>query len=504
MRRPFLPAATFAVLLAATACGSGGEGEQASADGAALRYAAVGAPAATTHDPHGRVSNEADYMRFAMLYDVLTVTDEEGAVQPRLAQSWEPAGEALDLWTVSLRDDAVFSDGQPVTAADVLFSLKRIQGKGAENNGRLAVFDLESSSVVDEHTLELATRQPYAEVGSALASLTFVVPEGSDDITEPVVGSGPFQLEEHDDTTAVLSRNDDWWGGAADYETLQITAMPDPAARAEAVASGQADVAGSVAPVSAQQYEESDEVQVVTRPAGVNYPLVMDLEAEPFDDPGVREAVKLSLDRERLVETVFLGYGEPGTDVLNPDAPFAPDLDPVERDLDRARELLEEAGHADGVELTLHATNSYPGMEEAATLVAEQLAEAGIDVEIEVGAPDTYWTEVWNVEPFYLNSLGGNGFVDFARMSLLSDGPVNETAWNVPEWDADFTGALATEDEEERHAMLADLQERVADDGGYVVWGTGDGIDLTGPGVSGLPTGPGFHRLFVERVEVTG
>jgi peptide/nickel transport system substrate-binding protein len=504
MRRPFLPAVTFAVLLAATACGSAGEGEQASADGATLRYAAVGAPAATTHDPHGRVSNEADYMRFAMLYDVLTVTDEEGAVQPRLARSWEPAGEALDLWTVSLRDDAVFSDGQPVTAADVLFSLKRIQGKGAENNGRLAVFDLESSSVVDEHTLELATHQPYAEVGSALASLTFVVPEGSDDITEPVVGSGPFQLEEHDDTTAVLSRNDDWWGGAADYETLQITAMPDPAARAEAVASGQADVAGSVAPVSAQQHEESDGVQVVTRPAGVNYPLVMDLEAEPFDDPGVREAVKLSLDRERLVETVFLGYGEPGTDVLNPDAPFAPDLDPVERDLDRARELLEEAGHADGVELTLHATNSYPGMEEAATLVAEQLAEAGIDVEIEVGAPDTYWTEVWNVEPFYLNSLGGNGFVDFARMSLLSDGPVNETAWNVPEWDADFTGALATEDEEERHAMLADLQERVADDGGYVVWGTGDGIDLTGPGVSGLPTGPGFHRLFVERVEVTG
>lgn len=503
MRRRFLPVGALAVLLAATACGDG-EGDRASADGTTLRYAAVGAPAATTHDPHGRVGNESDYLRFAMLYDVLTVTDEDGAVQARLAESWEPGSDDLDRWTIALRDDAVFSDGEPVTADDVLFSLERIQGKGAENNGRLSMFDLESSSVVDEHTLELVTHQPYAEVGVALASLTFVVPEGSDDITEPVIGSGPFQSAEHDDTTAVLNRHEGWWGEAPGYDTLQISAMPDPGARADAVASGQADIAGSVAPTSAQQYEEDDSVQVVTRPGGVNYPLVMDLGSEPFDDPGVREAVKLALDREQLVETVFLGYGEPGADLLNSEEPFAPQVEPVERDLDRARELLEEAGHGDGVELTLHATNSYPGMEETAALAAEQLSEAGIDVRIEVGPPDTYWAEVWNVEPLYLNSLGGNGFVDFARMALVADGTINETGWNEPDWDADFAEALATADEDERHALLADLQQRVADDGGYVVWGIGDGIDLAAPGVSGLPTGPGFHRLFIEQVEATG
>ena len=191
MRRRLLPVSALAVLLAATACG-GGEDDQASADESTLRYAAVGAPAAGTHDPHGRVGNESDYLRFAMLYDVLTVTDEEGAVQARLAESWEPDGDDLTRWTVSLREDAVFSDGEPVTAEDVLFSLNRIQGKGAENNGRLSMFDLESSSVVDEHTVELVTHQPYAEVGVALASLTFVVPEGSDDITEPVIGSVRF------------------------------------------------------------------------------------------------------------------------------------------------------------------------------------------------------------------------------------------------------------------------------------------------------------------------
>ena len=504
MRRPSLLAGACALALAATACG-GGTGEEADASaGAALRYAAVGAPAATTHDPHGRVANEADYLRFAMLYDVLTVTDDQGAVQPRLASSWEPVDGDLTRWRVTLRDDAAFSDGEPVTADDVLFSLRRIQGKGAENNGRLSMFDLESSGTTGGHELELTTRQPYAEVGLALASLTFVVPDGSEDITEPVPGSGPFVPDGGDDTTSVLNRNEDWWGEAPAYETLEITAMPDPAARAAAVASGQADVAGSVAPATAQQYADGGEVEVVTRPGGVNYPLVMDTATEPFDDPRVREAVKLALDRERLVETVFLGYGEPGADVLSPLEPFAPDTAPVDRDLDRARELLEDAGHADGVTLTLHATTSYPGMEEAAVLVSEQLSEAGIDVGIEVGPPDTYWTEVWNVEPFYLNSLGGNGFVDFSRMALLADGPINETGWNDPGWDADFAEALGTEDEAGRHALLGELQQQVADEGGYVVWGLGDGIDLTAPGVSDLPTGPGFHRLQIERAGVPG
>ncbi|MDT0331200.1 ABC transporter substrate-binding protein [Nocardiopsis lambiniae] len=504
MRRRALFTGLSVMVLAASGCAADGDGPGDSERTSTLRYAAVGAPAATTNDPHGRVGNESDYLRFAMLYDVLTVLDENGVAQPRLAESWESEGEDLTHWHVSLREDAVFSDGEPVTADDVLFSLRRIQGKGAENNGRLSVFDLESSEASGEHELELVTRRPYAEVGVALSSLTFVVPEGGDDIVEPVVGSGPFVLEGADDTTATLTRNEEWWGPGTGVERLEITAMPDPSARASAVASGQADVAGSVAPATARQYDEDDAVEVVTRPGGVNHPLVMDLTVAPFDDPEVREAVKLALDREALVETVFLGYGKPGADIVSPSEPFAPEADPVNRDLDRARELLEEAGHEDGVSLTLHATNSYPGMEEAAVLVSEQLAEAGIEVQVEVGPPDTYWTEVWNVESFYLNSLGGSGFVDFSRMALVTDGPINETGWSDEEWDADFDTALATADEAERHAVLGDLQQRIADDGGYVVWGIGDGIDLTAAGVTGLPTGPGFHRLQIEQVEVAG
>ncbi|MEY9212471.1 ABC transporter substrate-binding protein [Thermobifida halotolerans] len=502
MRLRSVLAAACATVLVAAGCAN--ESAPAEETASVLRYAAVGSPAATTDDPHGRVANEADYLRFAMLYDVLTVPDEHGEIQPRLAESWEPVDGDLTRWRIDLRDDAVFSDGSPVTADDVLFSLRRIQNKGAENNGRLSMFDLDSSQATGEHELELVTARPYAEVGAALAALTFVVPEGSDDLTEPAVGSGPFVLGDGDDTTAVLERNDDWWGPAPGVERLEIIAMADPAARAAAVTSGQADVAGSVSPTVADEHADADGLQVVHRAAAVNYPLVMDLDSEPFDDPDVREAVKLALDREQLVETVFLGHGQVGADIVSPADPSAPDTAPVDRDVERARALLADAGHGDGLSLTLHTTNSYPGMEETAVLAAGQLAEAGIDVQVEVGPPDTYWAEVWNVESFYLNSLGGSAFVDFARMALVSDGPVNETGWNNEEWDADFTAALATADAAERHDRLADLQRRVADEGGYVVWGTGDGLDLAADTVTGLPTGPGFHRLFIDQVGVDG
>ncbi|MCP3424668.1 ABC transporter substrate-binding protein [Rothia sp. AR01] len=508
--RPLIAVASLAALTLAGCSAQGGSSTDDSAaaesSGATtLRYAAVGAPAATTDDPHGRVSNESDYLRFAMLYDVLTVTGPDGTAQPRLATSWEPVDGDLSRWRIQLRDDATFSDGSPVTADDVLFSLNRIQGKGAENNGRLSMFDLGASSATSEHELELVTAQPYAEVGAALSSLTFVVPEGSEDFAgAEVPGSGPFALDAADDTTATLHRNDDWWGGEPGVAELQITAMPDPSARASAVASGQADVAGSIAPATAQQYEDSDGFEVVRRAGAVNYPLVMDTAAEPFEHPEVRRAVKLALDRQALVDTVFLGYGETEADVLGAKDPFAPDLAPVERDVDGARQLLDDAGFPDGVELTLHSTGSYPGMEETATLAAAQLEEAGFRVTVETDPPDTYWKKVWNVEPFYLNSLGGNGFVDFARMALVPDGPINETGWTDPAFAERFDEALATGDETERHEILAGLQREVAQDGGYAVWGLGDGLDLTSDAVENVPTGTGFSRLQIERIEVAG
>ncbi|GAA3464516.1 ABC transporter substrate-binding protein [Saccharothrix longispora] len=497
---------TALALAAATAlaagCGSADDRGAPAAVPDTLRYVTAGAAASATDDPHGGILNQSDLARFALVYDVLAKPGADGGTELRLAESITPDA-ALTRWTVTLRPGATFTDGKPVTAADALFSLRRIHGKSAENFGRMTMFDLDASRVVDDSTVELVTTKPYAEVPRALESVTFVVPDGTTDFTRPVPGSGPFTQVEGTPEAAVLERNDGWWGPAPALRRVEVRAVIDPQARAQAVLTGQADVAIGVNPATAEQVKGNADYAVVHREAITLYPFVMRLDQAPFDDVRVREAIKLAADRDALVDKVFLGYGKAGGDLITPADPISPDLPARTRDVTRARALLAQAGHGGGLNLTLHTTTSYPGMDTAALLFAEQLREIGVTAEVETAPPDTYWTEVWGQQPFYVGFFGGIPFLDVARVSLLSDAPTNETGWKRPEWDAGFDAALATADPAERTKQLGQLQTALRDEGGYVVWGAGDGLDLVRAGVEGLPTGPGFESSFIERTRLT-
>jgi peptide/nickel transport system substrate-binding protein len=508
-RLPLLAAALAAALLAGCSSEADpGPGATPAADSSevadTVRYAAPGSPTVATDDPHGLLPGESDVVRMALTYDPLTVPGPDGETLPRLATSWEP-DETLTTWTVTLRDDATFSDGTPVRAADALFSLRRMDEKAAENFGRMQMFDLAASSAADDTTLVLVTRQPYAEVGTALEGATFVVPEGSTDFTgEPVPGSGPFRPAGGDAQTAVFERNDDWWGPRPPTRRIEVRAIGDPQARADALLSGQVDLAGAVPATAVEQLDEGTS-QLVSRAGATLYPLVMRTDTPPFDDPRVREAVRLGLDREQLLDTAFLGYGQLGNDILTPQDPSSPtDLPQRTRDVEAARALMAEAGLADGVDVTLHSTTAFPGMDTAATLIAQQLAEIGIRAGVELAPPDTYFVDVYAQEPFYVSYLGGIPFLDVVRVALTPGSPTNETAWDDPSWSAALDEALANPDDASRRAQLGELQTRLRDEGGYAVWAVSDRLDLAAPGMTGLPEGIGFASAFIDQVQLAG
>ncbi|MDQ3382595.1 MAG: ABC transporter substrate-binding protein [Actinomycetota bacterium] len=467
-----------------------------------VRYAAPGSPTVATNDPHGLLPGESDLVRMALTYDPLTMPGADGQTKPRLATSWE-ADETLTRWTVSIREGVTFSDGSPVRAADALYSLRRMGEKAAENFGRLRMFDLTASSAPDDQTLLLVTSAPYAEVGQALEGATFVVPDGSTDFTgDPVAGSGPFIPAGGDAQTSVFERNEDWWGPQPPAQRIEVRAIPDPQARADALLSGEVDLAGAVPATAAVSLDE-DAAQLVTHPGATMYPLVMRMDTAPFDDPLVRQAVRMGLDRQQLLDTVFLGYGQLGNDLITPgDASSPTDLDQRTRDVARARELMTQAGLADGVDVTLHSTTAYPGMDTAATLIAEQLADIGVRVQVELSPPDSYFVDVYAQKPFYLSYLGGIPFLDVVRVALTPGSPTNETAWNDPTWSADLAAALAEPAVDTRAEQLADLQTRLRDEGGYAVWAVSDRLDLAAPGLTGLPEGTGFSLGFIDQVQL--
>lgn len=475
------------------------------ADTGTVRYAAPGSPSNAVTDPHGLLPGESDVVRMALTYDVLTLPGGDGVTKPRLATAWRPDA-TLTKWRITIRDDATFSGGRPVKAADVLFSLRRMGEKAAENFGRMAMFDLGASKVIDDTTVELVTKKPYAEVGKALEGATFVVPEGSDDFSERVPGSGPFRPTGKGGAQAVVfERNDDWWGPEPPAKVIEVRAVPDPQARAQALLSGQVDLAGGVPATLVKQHEGDSATRVVRRPGATLYPLVMRTDTKPFDDRRVREAVRLALDRRQLLDTVFLGYGELGNDLITPKDPSSPaNLPQRTRDLTRAKALMAEAGLADGVDLTLHSTTAYPGMDSAATLIAQQLAEIGIRAKVRLEPPDTYFSAVYAQKPFYVSYLGGIPFLDVVRVALTPGSPTNETAWQDAAWSADLDKALAEPDDAERRSLLGDLQTRLRDHGGYAVWALSDRLDLARAGLSGVPEGIGFASAFIDQVSLGG
>lgn len=482
---------------------AGNDASEAGEQADTVRYAAAGSPETATYDPHGFLPSESDLIRMALTYDPLTVFDADGEVESRLAESWEP-DDSLSTWTITLRPDAEFTSGEPVTASDALYSLRRMKEKKDENFGRMSVFDLETSEVVDDRTLRLRTRQPYAEVPAALAGWTFVVPEGSTDFTTPgaVPGSGPFTIASSDASVSVHERNGDWWGPQPPTRTIEVRAVADPQARANSVLSGQADWAAAVPAASAQQAEGNEDVDLVRIPGSVTYPLVMRTDTAPFDDPRVRDAVRLGVDREQLLESVFLGYGSVGNDLLTPRDVSAPDdLAVPARDVEEASRLIQQAG-ADEVQLQLTTSDVYPGMDTAATLIAQQLGEIGMDVQVQEHPADTYFTEVYGSNPFYLSYLGGIPFTDAVRVALAPESPTNETAWSDQQWHEDLAEALAIADESARHEALGDLQDQLAKEGGYAVWAMADRIDLTAPGLRGVPRGIGVATGFIDQVSL--
>lgn len=492
---------------ALAACGRGGDTASDGsapdggkpATGGTLRYGTVAAGGGTAvTDPHGALLNQSDWIRMAALYDVLVAPAGRGGVAPRLALSWEAEKNAT-RWRFRLRDDARFTDGRAVRAADVLHSLRRMADQAVQNGGRLGTVDIKRCRAEDDHTLLIATGEPDAELPRTLAGVVFVVPDGADDFGRPV-GSGPFRLKALDGQTAALTRNERWWGARPHLDGLEIRGFADPQALASAVTSGAVDVASDVAPATAKSAAEGGGLRVLRRRAANGYPLLMRLDRAPFDRSEVRRAVKLAVDRQALVDSVFLGYGTPGNDAPCADDPSYPkDLAPPARDLEQARELLRKAGHPGGLDLELHTTTAYPAMATAASLLERQLREAGIRVTVRQHPPERYWSEVYLREPLCTGVYAGVGFPTWTRQTALSASAYNETGWKNRSFDRDFAAAMADTDTGRRTRAMAELQRRIASDGGLLVWGAGDGLDVADSRVGGLPDGTGYARLLLDR-----
>ncbi|MCT1834938.1 MAG: ABC transporter substrate-binding protein [Micrococcales bacterium] len=474
-------------------------------EGGTLRVGITGGGASDTVDAHVPLGT-GDAARMFNLYDTLFAYDADYQVVPSLAESAEP-NETGDQWTVTLREGVRFHDGRPLTSADVRFTFERIMNPEDPKSGSSKLATLESVEEVDERTVRFVLGSPDAVLTDALAQYVMGIVPQDYDPADPI-GTGPFRLTDFEPGgTTQLTAFDDYWQGRPHLDEVLLMNFDDEDALMNSLLSSQVDVIAQVPLPLVHVISEDPRIQVITSETGNWVPFTMRTDMAPFDDPRVREAFKLVIDREQMIEVAFAGQGRVGNDMYSPfDSAYPQDLPQRERDIERAKQLLSEAGHPDGLSVELVTAPIQAGAVEAATVFVEQAADAGIEVSLRRVDATTFFGSGYLEFPFAQSFYYTRNFLPQAADTSLPDSPYNETHWDQPEFTQLVAQARETLDDADRDELIRQAMQLHHDEGGNIIFGFFDVADAyqryVGGGASdrsGMPIASfRFRNLWIE------
>ncbi|PSK89155.1 peptide/nickel transport system substrate-binding protein [Murinocardiopsis flavida] len=464
--------------------------------GGRLRVGIAGGSAKDSIDAHLATDN-TDIARVYNLYDRLTDFSLDYKVVNSLAESLEPNAKA-DVWTVTLRKGLTFHGGAPVTAEDVVFSLARITDPDDPKTGAAAMplLDRDKLKAVDDRTAEIRFSEPMVHLPEVLAEYyNGIVPKGYD--PKKPIGTGPFRFKEFEPgVRSLFVRNGDHWrDGEPFVDELEIINFPDDTARVNALLGGQVDAISQLPHSQVKVVHAYDHLDVLESESGMWLPFTMRVDRAPFDDERVRQAFRLIVDRQQMVDQALSGYGTVANDIYGRyDPAYADDLPQREQDIAKAKELLADAGHGDGLEVELVTAEINAGVVEAAEVFAEQAKEAGVTVKL--NRVNDFFAEGQYLEyTFSQDFWAARNYLSQAAQCAFENSPFNETHWADEEWTEIVTKASATVDDKERNKLLRQAQEIEYERGGYIIWGNPTVVDAFSKKVKGFKPFVGGHPL---------
>jgi peptide/nickel transport system substrate-binding protein len=335
----------------------------------------------------------ASWEMYQMVYETLLTTDENLKLQPGLAESWEQTSPTS--YVFKLRANAKFSNGRPVTAADVIGSLERIKNPETASYWSAQLGNIAKMDAPDDHTVTIELESPHPALLAALAHITAaIIPikelkEGSFDPTKDLLGSGPYMVSEHkQDESWTLVKNPYYREGQPVADRLEAPIIPDESARMAALRDGRIDFTTFENPDMVQMLGQDPNIKVKSLQTTNYYRLDVNAlsEKSAFHDKRIRQAMNLALDRDAINNLVFAGtsavdYPVPaafGKDACHDVPTYAL---PREERLAKARALLKEAGQEHPV-VELMATSANPVLGRIAQVMQQSLQEVGFTVNI--------------------------------------------------------------------------------------------------------------------------
>lgn len=455
-------------------------------------------------------SNDPEVMFNRMIYDYLLDVAPSGDIVPALATSYDISSDGL-TYTLSLVQNAVFHDGTPLTAADVVYSFGYLKEVGSPALNLLGTFEV---AAADDYTVVFLLTQPNADFLFGLASnWSFILKNGTSApnvLTEGATpyanfnGTGAFILRDYKpNVSATFTRNPNYWGTPAALETVEMIFIQDQQAQIDALKSGTVDFIYKIA------YDRLAELEaasgVVTLVKATNQHPVIRIRSDEGHlgaDVRVRQAFKYATDREILNLNLFNGVATVGNN--DPIGPlygefFDPTVENQPYDPARACALLAEAGYPDGIgagdPLPFYIDDSFNYVQ-MAEFLQQQWAEACINVALLPRNPGDYYAGDANTAEWLNVELGVTGWgsrptpQQYLVEAYVTGASYNESRWSDPELDALVAEAGMTADPVTRAALYGQIARIFAERGSIIVPFFAPIIGATREGVGSLDMHP--------------
>ena len=477
---------------------AGGEGT-GSETAASVRAAITGDEG--TLNPYTYVTGFPGWNLLMLQYDSLMQIDTEGLPQPWLATSVEPSEDGL-VYSIELAEGVTWHDGEPLTADDVVFTVEYFTNNPAASRFARDLNGVEGAEATGDLSVEITLAAPNPSFPlRGLADVPIIPEHIWADVTTPEehqfedvsnVGTGPYRITEYTaNQSYTLEANPDYFRGAPAVDELVLVQFADDAGALAAMNSGEVDVVfGQIAPEQIELLSAQEGVEILQGPEYTNQLLNYDAQLPPFDDVAVRQAMSMAIDRQDLVDTVFLGAATVGNaGWTHPDSPaYNPDIETT-YDVEGANALLDEAGFTDSDGDGTREFDGEPMSFElitpsgdalrlrSAELVATMLAEIGVEATVAAVEQATWEAQIWpdfDVASGRDYQLGMWGWsaptqADPAQIGALmhSDpllGSLNVTGYSSPEADELIDQLRVEGDEDARQDLMNQLQVLFAEE----------------------------------------
>ena len=402
-------------------------------------------------DPHYATGAGTKEVLFNV-FEGLVKPDENGNLNPAVASEYT-ISEDSTVYTFTLRDGIKFHDGSAVTAEDIKYSLDRNRGADGSEPLISSFSNINSVNIVDDSHVQVVLNEGDSDF---LTQLTVaIIPAGNATPETTPIGTGPYKyVSSSPQENFIVTRFDDYWGDAAFIKDVTFKVEANADAIVMDLIGGSIDMFARV--TSTQVSQLTDDFEIYEGTMNLVQALYINNAVEPFDDVRVRQALCYAINPQEIMDFVSDGAGVEIGSAMFPSFSkyYIPELnDTYNTDLDKAKELLAEAGYENGFEFTIKVPSNYTQHVDTAQVISEELKKIGVTANIQEIEWNSWLSEVYSDRDYEATVIGVDAST-LAASSLLaryvSDAGRNFVNFNSPAYDEAYANAQATNDDDKK------------------------------------------------------